>query len=155
MPERDNPFAAFQELFERMTHQFEDAARTWDMTGMWREGETPGRSRTDTAGIDLADRGEEYVVTMDVPGYESDDIDCRLVGETVHVSGERERDTEEAGAQGRYLRRERRHRSFDRSVRLPQPVDGESVTATVNNGVLTVTLPKIDPDAEQQRIEIE
>ncbi|MGM0592551.1 MAG: Hsp20/alpha crystallin family protein, partial [Halobacteriota archaeon] len=54
----------------------------------------------------------------------------------------------------RYLRHERRHRSTSRSIRLPDEIDKDNVSARMNNGVLTVTLPKVEAE-EARDIEIE
>jgi HSP20 family protein len=54
----------------------------------------------------------------------------------------------------RFVRHERRHESVDRSIRLPGEVDPEEVTAKMTNGVLTVTLPRIEAENER-KIEIE
>ena len=108
-----------------------------------------------TIGVDLADRGDEFVLTAGVPGFERDDIDLRLSDNTVHVDAERERDETEERDEF-YDGSERERRSMSRSVRLPEPVDGDAVEASHRNGVLTVTLPKEEPTAVDGRsIEVE
>ncbi|WIV67677.1 Hsp20/alpha crystallin family protein [Natrialbaceae archaeon AArc-T1-2] len=149
---RPNPFQGLEELFEQMSRQFENAARSWD-----RE-EEGGLERPETGdggsnAMDLLDRGDEFVVTIDVPGYETDDLEVRLAGETLRVSGEH-RETRDEREEA-YVRRERHVQSFDRRVRIPEPVDVDDVDATVDNGVLTVTLPKADPTADSHTIDIE
>ena len=155
MADRSCPFDDVQELFDRLARQFGDAARSW-------ETEIDSRSRLDLSttrtgtSLDLADEGDAFVVTVDVPGYDSDDLELRLTGETLHVAGERERTTERRDDEDEiYLRREREVTSFSRQVRLPEPVDGDAVDATVNNGVLTVTLPKLEAGDDSRRIDIE
>jgi len=98
-------------------------------------------------GVDLADRGDEYVLTADVPGFERDDIDFRFADDTLYITAEYERaDREEAdeAEETRYLKSERERRTMKRSIRLPESVDEEAVKATYQNGVLTVTLPKAE-----------
>lgn len=150
MSDRSNPFKGLEELFEQMSRQFENAAQSWDVEGTSDVDLTTGAS---TTGIDLADHGEEFVLTVDVPGYEKADLEVRLVNGDLQVSGEREKAVDEE--EENYIRKERRTHSFDRRVRIPDPVDHDDVSATVNNGVLTVTLGKADPSDDSHSIDIE
>ncbi len=106
-------------------------------------------------GVDLEDRDEEYVLTADVPGFDRDEIDVRLVDDTVHITAERERSASE-DSDDHYLRSEREHETMRRSVRLPSAVEAADAEATCHNGVLTITLPKADPeDLDGQRIDVQ
>ncbi|GAB3668891.1 Hsp20/alpha crystallin family protein [Halopiger thermotolerans] len=157
MADRSDPFDSIADLFDRLSRQFETAARSWDAEMDVRDG---GGGRFDfsmsqsSTSLDLADEGEAFVVTVDVPGYDTDDLEIRLEGETLSVRGERERE-EEAGDDENYIRRERAVQSFSRQVRLPEPVDADEVSATVNNGILTVRLPKREPSDESTSIDVE
>lgn len=152
MAGRRNPFDHLEELFDRLNRQFEEAARTWES-----ETETGGEGQFAFAAggtrLDLADHDDEFAVTVDVPGYEPDDLDSRLSGDTLFISGERE--SEATDERGDYLRRERELESFSRQVTLPEPVDADGIEATVNNGVLTIRLPKLEPDESSHAIDIE
>jgi HSP20 family protein len=137
MSGRSNPFEDLEEMIERMSRQFEESMGGAEIEGL------PGRG--DNTSIDVADRGDEFVVTADLPGYRKADIDVTLRGDQLQIRGEREEASEEGddeGEEGRYIRKERRHESVSRSVSLPGEVDEESVSAQYRNGVLTVTLPK-------------
>lgn len=134
-------------MFDRMNRQFEDMTRPWEggaagMAGGWGE-----------MGIDLADRGDEFVVTADVPGFEKDEIDLQLVGDTLQIHAEHTRETEER--EGTYLRSERQHQRLSDSVRLPESVEPEGVSATCKNGVLTVHLPKSEPSESARNIDVQ
>ena len=158
MEDRTSPFDSLEETFERLNRRLETAARSW-------ESEIDSRSRLDlsmgrtSTKLDLADEGDAFVATVDVPGYGSDDLEIRIRGETLAISGERERDhataDDRADRPGTYVRREREAQSFSRQVRLPGPVDADGVTATVTNGILTVRLPKREPPGETHTIDIE
>ncbi|WP_339103564.1 Hsp20/alpha crystallin family protein [Haloterrigena salinisoli] len=193
MSDRPTPFDGLDDLFDQLNRRLETAARTW-------QSEVDDRSRLDLSmggggtRLDLTDRGDEFVATVDVPGYESDDLEIRLRGDTLAISGERQRafeesdgiderddleggeadETDETGErdgthetgerdgrretgerEGTYIRRERELQSFSRQIRLPEPVDADAVTATVNNGVLTVRLPKLEPSGETRTIDVD
>lgn len=124
-----NPFDDIEQMLTRMSRQF--------------EGFEP-ESFTESVPIDIEDTGDSFVLTADLPGYQSDDIDVELAGESVTISATRDEETEDE--RERYVRRERRRRSVTRSVRLPGAVDDAETEAEFNNGVLTVTFPKRDVD---------
>ncbi|AEH37137.1 Hsp20/alpha crystallin family protein [Halopiger xanaduensis] len=158
MPDRSDPFDSITELFERLSRQLETAARSWETEMDVRDG---GRSRFDfsmtqsSPSLDLADEGSEFVVTVDVPGYDTEDLEIRLSGETLSIRGEREHEAEQGGADEQYIRRERAVQSFNRQLQLPDPVEVDDVSATVNNGILTVRLPKREPSDESTSIDID
>lgn len=144
----NNPFEALEQMFDRMSRQFEDAAQSWD------QGETlEFLGGSEAMALDLVDRGDEFVATVNLPGFSKDEIDVQIADRTLHVEGEREAET--TGEEGRYLRREREHRHLSRSVRLPEAVDAEDVSATMESGVLTITIPKAEPAEAGRKIDIE
>ncbi len=147
-----NPFRSLERQFERMQRQFEEALEMWNMDqfGM-------GTDSISTMGIDLADHGEEFTLTADVPGFEKDDIELRLSDNRIHITAEREEHEEETDeGEEFYLKSERARQSLSRSVRVPEPIDENRVEATYRNGVLTITLPKAEPSEPQgETIDIE
>jgi HSP20 family protein len=147
MMRRHNPFDEFEQMFERMSRQFEDMSHQWEMP-------SAVASRTSGMEIDVADYDDEIVVTADVPGFEKEDIDLTLSDRTLTITAEREMESE--SEEGEYLRRERRSTSMRRSIRLPETVDEEHTSATYVHGVLTITLPKLtmDEDDDGRHIDI-
>lgn len=123
---------------------------------MWNGGQTGMPEMTvSTMGIDLADHGDQFVLTADVPGFEKDEIDLRLSDHTIHITAEREHETTDEREEY-YLKSERARESMSRAVRIPEPVEEDAVAASYKNGVLTITLPKRDPaDPNGQQIDIE
>jgi len=148
MSTRSNPFEEVERLFERLSRQFEQASRTWESEesiGLW-------PSQFESMAVDLVEHDEEFVMTVDLPGFERDDVDIRVTDHTLEIDADHEESTEEK--EESYLRRERRHESLHRSVRLPAEIDPEGVEARMENGVLTITLPKLEAE-EAKKIEIE
>lgn len=148
MSARTNPFRELEQLFERMSRQFDESS------GMWDPQETFGRfrSRGEPMAVDLVERDEEFEVTVDLPGFERDDVQIEVTDRTLRIEAEREESVDEEEEE--YLRQERRHESMRRSIRLPDEVDKENVTARMKHGVLTVSLPKIEAE-DARTIDIE
>ena len=136
MPEKPHPFEELDELIERMNHQFGELSRAFD-TGV-----DPVLAEIS---VDVADTGDELVVTADLPGFREDDIDLQADEESVTLAATAE--TEPIDEDATYHRKERRHGSVSRRVPLPEAVDAAAASASYTNGVLTVTLSKLDEDA--------
>ena len=143
---RRTPFDEIEHLFERMGEQFEDASRQW-------EGLTPQTMVGSGASIDVVDRGDEFAVTAELPGFEPEDVDLRVVDQSLSLDAER-RD-EMTVEEGEFVHHERSRGTVSRRVRLPEPVDPDDVTATMDRGVLSVTIPKASPDSSGHSIDIE
>ncbi|AUG46168.1 heat-shock protein [Haloarcula taiwanensis] len=92
--------------------------------------------------VDVLDEGDAFVVSADLPGFDSADIEVQLVEDrklTISATSSQERESTD----GQYVQRERRQQSLSRSVHLPEAVDDEETTASYDNGVLTVRLAKV------------
>jgi len=105
--------------------------------------------------VDLKDMEDHYVVEANVSEYGKDDIKVTFDKNVLVISGEKNADDEEGS--GTYLIRERSHSSFKRSIRMPEEVVEDTIKASYNNGILTVTLQKVEkePVPEAKTIKIE
>lgn len=148
MTPRNIPFERMEQLFENMTRQFDELS--WSVAD--HEPLAGITSGFESMAIDVVDHDDEIVVTADLPGFDRDEIDVRLANRQLTITVDRESD-HETGDEA-YLRRERHHQSQSRTITLPDAVDEDSVTATMTNGVLTVTCPKLEL-ADDRTIEIE
>lgn len=110
------------------------------------------RARTEQAAPTprLYDEGEVLVLSMDVPGLSRDDLDITVLGRRLTVKGERKVAAPE-GYQA--LRQERSAWRFARTWSLPVPVNSETAEASLDNGVLTVRMPKA-AEARPHRITV-
>jgi HSP20 family protein len=99
--------------------------------------------------IDVHEDADEICITADLPGVRPADVDVRLDGDVLTISGECRRDTErnESG----YHVMERSRGSFRRSLRLPFAPDMDQVRAESNHGVLTVHVPRHAHEQQRQR----
>ncbi len=133
-----NPLDELEEIIDRLSKQIE-------------EGMTRGPTGLISIPVDLRDEGDEYVVEAEVPGYESEELDLTLSGRHLEIRAERAEDEEDEDRE--YIRQERRRRAVTRSLHLPEDVDEEGVTADLENGLLTVRVPKRE-GGEGHEIEI-
>lgn len=113
-------------MFERMGVQFDDFEQL----------------QGDQINVDVGESDEEVTITADLPGYDREEIDVTIHEGRLTLRAERDRETEEENEE--YHRRERSHREVTRTIRIPTEIEKDAASATYSNGVLTVTLPKVD-----------
>src|SRR6476646_142631 len=124
-------------------------------------------SRVWVPALDVAERGDAYVIHVELPGVSPDQVDVSFEQNVLTIRGTKPASFDVA-AEGevRVFAAERVHGSFERSVRLPEFVDADRIEANFANGLLTVTVPKAQAaqprkitirgasaDGEQQKIQ--
>ena len=92
--------------------------------------------------LDIVANGDEYVVTAAVPGLKAEDLSLEVLGDTVTIHGELPATEVKDG--GDVLLHERRYGKFARTISLPAELDGAKAEAAIENGVLTLRLPKAE-----------
>ncbi len=117
--------------------------RAFDEFPFFGESQFPRLAHYATPPMDVYEKDGKYKLDVSIPGYEAKDIDVEVKGSTVTVSGSHKEAEEKKGA--RFYRREARIGTFMRSVTLPQDLDPENVDATLDKGVLTLTLTPLKP----------
>lgn len=101
--------------------------------------------------IDVWETDSELVYAFDLPGMSEDDISIEVHDDTLTVSGERRKSTEERS--DRFYRFERRYGTFARAVGLPAGVDDAKIAASYVDGVLELRVPKPE-EAKPRRIQL-
>jgi HSP20 family protein len=133
---RWDPFREFEDLYTQM--------------GRWMDSLTGEIDRDTWAPLaDVSEADDAYTVEIDVPGVRREDIDIDLVGNELVVTGE----LKEKERVGLLRHRTRRTGRFSYRVALPDRVDTDKVEASLNDGVLTIRIPKSEA-AKPRRIEI-
>jgi HSP20 family protein len=84
------------------------------------------------------------IVTAEIPGVEPEDIEITVNNDVLTITGERK--AVDSSEEIRYHRRERVNGKFSRSIQLAFPVDPEKVNASIDNGILTVVMPRAEAD---------
>lgn len=98
---------------------------------------------------DASATDERYEINIELPGVKPDDIHVEVHENVLTVRGEKRETREEKGKTWYFS--ERRFGSFNRSFRLPPDVQADDVEASVNDGVLTLSIPKPKPSARAPR----
>ncbi|XP_024383634.1 17.4 kDa class I heat shock protein [Physcomitrium patens] len=104
--------------------------------------------------IDWRETPEAHIFKADLPGLKKEEVKVRVVeGRTLEISGERKKEEVQKG--DTWHRVERAQGSFMRRFRLPEGTNTDEVKAQVQDGVLTVTVPKLqEPKPQVRQIEI-
>jgi HSP20 family protein len=100
--------------------------------------------------MDLYRDGDHYVLTADLPGIDPGSVDIDVDGQLLTIRAERSVPT---GEGVKWITREREGASFLRQLSLGQGVDTERISASYDNGVLSVTIP-VSEKAKPRKIEV-
>lgn len=99
--------------------------------------------------IDVTENDKAYTVNAELPGVAKDDIDVQVTGNTVSINAKIERNNEQKDGE-RVIRRERYSGAISRSFSLSSDIDDAGATATYQDGVLSLTLPKKAPVGQKK-----
>ncbi len=108
-----------------------------------------GDSPSDYPSVRIYEADDTIRIEALIPGVESGDIDIELLDGNLIIEGDKKSDYKDCS----YVKQERRFGKFRKSIKLPYRVDGNSVNAKINDGILTVTLSKSE-DAKPKKIKI-
>lgn len=102
--------------------------------------------------INVIENEKDYRIELAAPGMSKEDFNIKLDEENnLVISMEKKNENkEEDKKKGRYLRREFSYSKFQQTMILPDDVDKDAISASVEHGVLTVDLPKQTPEAVQK-----
>lgn len=116
------------------------------------EGRGSDRSASWTPAANLVETDDAYEVTLELPGFDRSDLEVTVDQGVLTLSGRRTADHEQEGRT--YHLRERVTGRFRRAFSLPNSVSADDVSATYEQGVLRVHLPK-QPEAKTRKIEVD
>lgn len=91
---------------------------------------------------DVKETDDEVVVAVDLPGMDKGDVEISVAEDLLEIKAERKVEKEEKGEE--FYRKERSFSRYERSLKLPAGVKAEEARASLQDGVLTVHLPKVE-----------
>ncbi len=127
------------QLFESARHSNQSSRNSW------------------SPAVDIYETTNSFVLTAEVPGVSSAEVDVKVVDNQLTLRGERRWDrdgsTETGGEQ--FHRLESAYGQFERSFNLSERIDVANISAALDKGVLTVKLPKRSPQVKKIKVETE
>ena len=101
--------------------------------------------------VDIVERENEYRVQVELPGVNKNDVKITVLNDVLTIRGEKKREQEQKG--DNYHRTERLYGAFQRSFALPSSVQSDKIQAAYDNGVLMISLPKVEA-AKPKEVEV-
>ena len=139
---------AQEELSQRQLDRL--LAHALGMHGQW-QGTAMADAPAWAPALDISERKDAYLVTVELPGVELDDLQITMEDGLLTIQGERQFAHDSSEQQ--FHRVERRYGAFRRSITLPAQVLAEQIEASFDNGVLQILVPKME-EAKPKRIQV-
>lgn len=99
--------------------------------------------------VNIKEEDDKFILEMSAAGYTKEDVKLKVEDDVLTISGEHEEKTEEKG--DKFLTREFSKGNFKRSFNLNGMVDADKVEAKFDNGILTITMPKVESAVSKLR----
>jgi HSP20 family protein len=147
------PGDPFLSLHREMNRLFDDVFRG---TSLPTASGSQGQGDVGTfvnASMNVSETDNEIRSTAELPGVTEQDIDVSLDDDVLTIRGEKKFERKDDKENFHFV--ERSYGTFQRSLRLPFPVDPDQVQASFENGVLTVTVPKTGRQERSRRIQLQ
>ena len=139
-PALQHPIAEMERAFDRFFGRNWPSVRRWgDYTALDNLFEAEGLRMPS---LDVVDRDNEVLVRAEIPGIEKKDISVSLADNVLSIKGQSRSEKKEE--KGDYHRHEISSSSFARSITVPANVDASKTVANLKDGILEVTLPKLE-----------
>lgn len=110
---------------------------------------------TSIPAVNIKESDDSFRVEVAAPGKAKEDFNIELDNDVLTISSENKNEQETASENGRFTRREFSYSTFKRAFSLPESVDSAKISASYNNGVLEIALPKKEEAKVQAKRMIE
>jgi HSP20 family protein len=145
-----DPFEDLRSGQDEMAEMSPTLARALGRYGQ-RQGAAADATPAWAPALDISERKDAYLMTVELPGVKLDDLQITLEDGLLTIQGERH--FAHDSSDQRFHRVERRYGAFRRSITLPTHVQADAVEATVEDGVLQIMVPKME-EAKPKRIQV-
>lgn len=113
------------------------------------------RVNTTTPAINVFETDNEFKVEVAAPGLKKEDLTIRLDQDNqLNITMEKKDERNEEKKNGRYLRREFNYSKFQQNLILPDEIEKDKIEAKVEEGVLTITIPKKVYNEKEQSVQM-
>ena len=134
---------------EEMGRRFEDVFGRPFLPGIWRA--FPSEEMIWAPAIDVQEEEDKFVVKVELPGVNEEDVNVSVAGDTLTIEGEKKAESE-VKRKGYYYS-ETSYGSFSRSITIPSTIDIGRIEANYDKGVLEISLPKA-PEVKPKKITV-
>ena len=138
-------------LYRPFTSLFRDEFADRDWSSLFFGGAQGRPTPGFTPAVDVVEQDKAYLLRAEIPGVSPDEIDLQVENDVLTLRGERKHETEQE--RDGYRRVERSYGSFARSFVLPQGTNVDAIEARAENGVLTISIPKVQA-ATARKVEV-
>jgi len=136
--------------FRDLVNMQREVGRVLD--GLWSDLDENGGSMSHWAPqVDVIENKDAYILKAELPGVNKNDVKITLHENVLTLRGEKKQESEQKDSN--FHRVERSYGIFERSFTLPTGVKSDKIDASYKDGVLTVTLPKVE-EAKPKEIEV-
>ena len=97
-----------------------------------------------TPRVDVTADDKAYYLDMELPGFSEEDVNIELDNKALTISSKECKEAKKVKNEKKVFIKERRCMTFSRTFTLPDDIDAENISATFKNGILTMTMPKIE-----------
>jgi HSP20 family protein len=140
-----------QEEMAQMSQMSQMSPMLAHALGLHGQQQGSGRATAWAPALDISERKDAYLVTVELPGLKAEDLDITMEDGLLTIQGERQFTSDSSEQQ--FHRVERRYGAFRRSITLPAQVQAEQIEASFDNGVLQIVVPKME-EAKPKRIQV-
>lgn len=102
--------------------------------------------------INVSEDNKEYKVEVAAPGMTKDDFKINVANDELVISMEKKADSKDEEKDKKYLRREFSYSKFEQHLTLPDNVERDNISAGMNDGVLTIDIPKMTEEEKAQEM---
>ena len=148
---RWDPFQDLRDAQDEMAQMTQMSQMLAHALGLHGQPQGSSRATAWAPALDISERKDAYLVTVELSGVEADDLEITLEDGLLTIQGERQFAQESSEQQ--FHRVERRYGAFRRSITLPAQVQAEQIEASFDNGVLQIVVPKME-EAKPKRIQV-
>jgi HSP20 family protein len=128
-------------LYRPFTSLFRDDVADRDWNSVFFGGAPTRAAQSFSPAVDVIEQDKAYLLRAELPGVAPNEVDIQVENDVLTLRGERKHESEEE--RDGYRRVERSYGSFSRSFVLPKGTNTEAIEARADNGVLTITIPKV------------
>lgn len=141
-----SPFVSnISQLHREIDRLFEDTFRgsglpSQSRPSLWDPMHTNDFMPAFKASVDVASDDKQYTISLEAPGLEQKDLSIELKDQVLMIKGNKQQEQEESDKH--YYRIERRYGAFERVLAVPDDADTSSIKATMDKGLLKITIPR-------------